>query len=144
MFQKLIFIVLFFFSSRRRHTRSLRDWSSDVCSSDLFTVASLILAGLSWWRFSYADGPTAVVVTRGLVSRTVRTVPNDRIRGVDVEASPLHRLFGLVKVRIDAAAGHERKNEQELVIDGVTRAEGERLHALLLARERVAESVVPA
>src|SRR2546421_4898690 len=28
-------IVFFFFSSRRRHTRSDRDWSSDVCSSDL-------------------------------------------------------------------------------------------------------------
>src|SRR5690349_5176535 len=28
----------FFFSSRRRHTRSLRDWSSDVCSSDLWIV----------------------------------------------------------------------------------------------------------
>src|SRR6267378_3749117 len=27
--------ALFFFSSRRRHTSSLRDWSSDVCSSDL-------------------------------------------------------------------------------------------------------------
>src|SRR5260221_4287414 len=27
---------LFFFSSRRRHTRSLCDWSSDVCSSDLY------------------------------------------------------------------------------------------------------------
>src|SRR5207249_5426806 len=27
----------FFFSSRRRHTRSKRDWSSDVCSSDLRT-----------------------------------------------------------------------------------------------------------
>src|SRR5690349_15660169 len=27
--------AIFFFSSRRRHTRSLRDWSSDVCSSDL-------------------------------------------------------------------------------------------------------------
>src|SRR5206468_7178234 len=26
----------FFFSSRRRHTRSDRDWSSDVCSSDLY------------------------------------------------------------------------------------------------------------
>src|SRR5207249_6362503 len=26
----------FFFSSRRRHTRSKRDWSSDVCSSDLY------------------------------------------------------------------------------------------------------------
>src|SRR2546428_3902927 len=27
--------MIFFFSSRRRHTRSDRDWSSDVCSSDL-------------------------------------------------------------------------------------------------------------
>src|SRR5260221_8822538 len=27
--------LFFFFSSRRRHTRSLCDWSSDVCSSDL-------------------------------------------------------------------------------------------------------------
>src|SRR5699024_11669020 len=29
------FNFFFFFSSRRRHTRSKRDWSSDVCSSDL-------------------------------------------------------------------------------------------------------------
>src|SRR5690349_21949647 len=27
--------LFFFFTNRRRHTRSLRDWSSDVCSSDL-------------------------------------------------------------------------------------------------------------
>src|SRR5690349_22855987 len=32
---------IFFFSSRRRHTRSLRDWSSDVCSSDLHVRESL-------------------------------------------------------------------------------------------------------
>src|SRR3712207_8723803 len=30
----------FFFSSRRRHTRYWRDWSSDVCSSDLFQLSS--------------------------------------------------------------------------------------------------------
>src|SRR5690242_21264740 len=29
------FVVFFFFSSRRRHTRLTCDWSSDVCSSDL-------------------------------------------------------------------------------------------------------------
>src|SRR5699024_11897496 len=29
------YLIFFFFSSRRRHTRSKRDWSSDVCSSDL-------------------------------------------------------------------------------------------------------------
>src|SRR3712207_6941535 len=32
---------LFFFSSRRRHTRYWRDWSSDVCSSDLGAVLDL-------------------------------------------------------------------------------------------------------
>src|SRR5216683_5200612 len=31
----MVVVVFFFFSSRRRHTRSDRDWSSDVCSSDL-------------------------------------------------------------------------------------------------------------
>src|SRR5207249_6514760 len=45
-----IFFILFFFfffSSRRRHTRSKRDWSSDVCSSDLiapFTFFFSLLA----------------------------------------------------------------------------------------------------
>ena len=32
----LFSFFFFFFSSRRRHTRLVRDWSSDVCSSDLF------------------------------------------------------------------------------------------------------------
>src|SRR5690606_41058068 len=37
-------VMLFFFSSRRRHTRFSRDWSSDVCSSDLL-LPGLQLAG---------------------------------------------------------------------------------------------------
>ena len=41
----------FFFSSRRRHTRSLCDWSSDVCSSDLM-VKNFFCDGVLWilWR----------------------------------------------------------------------------------------------
>src|SRR5206468_10112170 len=38
----LFFVFFFFFfSSRRRHTRSDRDWSSDVCSSDLALASAL-------------------------------------------------------------------------------------------------------
>src|SRR5260221_3310986 len=33
---------IFFFSSRRRHTRSLCDWSSDVCSSDLHSLPTVM------------------------------------------------------------------------------------------------------
>src|SRR5690606_41169961 len=38
----------FFFSSRRRNTRFSRDWSSDVCSSDLVIVLGLIVARLMY------------------------------------------------------------------------------------------------
>src|SRR2546430_9819020 len=38
-------IVLFFFSSRRRHTRFDCDWSSDVCSSDLVTPDTIFQSG---------------------------------------------------------------------------------------------------
>src|SRR5207249_7263611 len=36
--------IAFFFSSRRRHTRSKRDWSSDVCSSDLRRLESTVIS----------------------------------------------------------------------------------------------------
>jgi putative membrane protein len=102
------------------------------------TLVSLGTAALSWWRFGYVDGPRAVVVTRGLLSRSVRTVPNDRIRGVEVEAPALHRVLGLVRVRIDAAAGAVGGKEEELVVDGVRRAEGDRLRGVLLNRQPAA------
>src|SRR5262249_56931059 len=36
---KMHIVLFFFFSSRRRHTRLVSDWSSDVCSSDLCFLA---------------------------------------------------------------------------------------------------------
>src|SRR5437016_10137088 len=33
-------LFFFFFSSRRRHTRLVSDWSSDVCSSDLYATSA--------------------------------------------------------------------------------------------------------
>src|SRR5439155_16074951 len=39
----IFFFFFFFFSSRRRHTRWPRDWSSDVCSSDLQIELRLLL-----------------------------------------------------------------------------------------------------
>src|SRR5207302_3960748 len=41
------FMHFFFFSSRRRHTRFSRDWSSDVCSSDLPEVSLSALVGVA-------------------------------------------------------------------------------------------------
>src|SRR5699024_4307107 len=50
----------FFFSSRRRHTRSKRDWTSDVCSSDLAVCnADMILKGQPINAIAYGDTLTA-------------------------------------------------------------------------------------
>src|SRR5688572_30885343 len=46
--RKCFFISFFFFSSRRRHTRFDCDWSSDVCSSDLWPGGPLV--GLSLYE----------------------------------------------------------------------------------------------
>src|SRR5690606_40937869 len=57
----------FFFSSRRRHTRFSRDWSSDVCSSDLHYLAHerLVVDGqdVPWWT---GDGEIHASGTGGL------------------------------------------------------------------------------
>src|SRR5699024_12128652 len=46
---EVLYLLSFFFSSRRRHTRSKRDWSSDVCSSDLhYFIQPVWISGTFW------------------------------------------------------------------------------------------------
>src|SRR5258705_7708400 len=59
--------IFFFFSSRRRHTRCLSDWSSDVCSSDLYTgsfagifVCMIALFGCAGRRPVISSAPPVV------------------------------------------------------------------------------------
>src|SRR2546422_4711976 len=52
--------VLFFFSSRRRHTRCSRDWSSDVCSSDL--IPARHREGNLWCGWGGGEGQDGVAV----------------------------------------------------------------------------------
>src|SRR5690606_3259590 len=62
-------ILGFFFSSRRRHTRFSRDWSSDVCSSDLRTFD--VLGHLERDSLTLDQGPVTLGVDRGEVHEHV-------------------------------------------------------------------------
>jgi putative membrane protein len=107
-------------------------------------VVSAVLAGLLavlwWWRFTYRVAGGRLELRSGIVQRSTRVVPLDRVRGVDLTASFVHRLLGLVKVEIEAAAGGGDK--AELSLAAVSRAQGEALRALLLGRARAAETDV--
>src|SRR5256886_17261805 len=68
---------LFFFSSRRRHTRFDCDWSSDVCSSDLYRAAAAARdrAGLASRGPAHGVGP----VRRGGLARGLRGAPGEAL-----------------------------------------------------------------
>src|SRR3712207_8782080 len=64
-------VELFFFSSRRRHTRYWRDWSSDVCSSDLGPLSEALVRDL-------AQGTTPDAATLSLAERPAAEALTDR------------------------------------------------------------------
>lgn len=94
------------------------------------------LAVLSWWRFRYRVGDGKLELHSGVFSRSVRTIPLDRIRGVDVTEPFIHRLLGLVKVDVEAAAGGRSK--AELSLAAVSREQADQLREAVLAGPRAA------
>src|SRR5207247_4678335 len=64
LFVCLELLLCFFFSSRRRHTRSTRDWSSDVCSSDLRSTGrklGSLETTRSWRHFVRYPMPSSII-----------------------------------------------------------------------------------
>src|SRR6266498_5734231 len=87
--------MCFFFSSRRRHTRCGRDWSSDVCSSDLAAAAwGLAIAGFGlarqvWLAFAFLAVAGAADMVSGIFRTTIwnQTIPDElrgRLAGVEL------------------------------------------------------------
>src|SRR5215217_8502527 len=90
--------MFFFFSSRRRHTRYWRDWSSDVCSSDLAANLSKVAHG-GWLPL--------------LIALLVFTVMTTWRRGREIVAGNRRKQEGSLREFVD-----------ELYARGLPRVEG--------------------
>src|SRR6266513_4644897 len=82
----VIYCFFFFFSSRRRHTRSKRDWSSDVCSSDLATMAR-----------DESGGAISAVTDTEILAAQIRLAGSEGLFAEPASAAPLALLFRLVR-----------------------------------------------
>ncbi len=100
------------------------------------------LAVLSWWRRRYLVAGGWLELQSGVLSRNVRRIPLDRIRGVDISAPFLHRLLGLVKVEVEAASGGG--SNAEISLAAVSREQAETLRAVLLRAEPAGVAAGPA
>lgn len=94
-------------------------------------VGTVLVAVIRWATFTYEIVGDRLETKRSLISRSIRTIPLERIRGVDISTPPMHRLLGLAVMKIDTGASG---GKEEAKFDGVTLAEAERLKPILLRR----------
>src|SRR5699024_11688587 len=97
---------LFLFSSRRRHTRSKRDWSSDVCSSDL-SMVGIIISVMLINLFESSGTFIAVTEKAGLADKEGRYPHQQASLFVDSGASALGTYMGTSAVTafVESASG---------------------------------------
>lgn len=89
------------------------------------------IAYASWRRFTYTVGEADIRVESGLLSRSARAVPYERIQDVSLEQKFLPRLLGLTEVRFETGAG----GKDEITLRYLAESEGERLRELVRSQK---------
>lgn len=92
---------------------------------------SLFFRWLGWRRFRYHVGADDIRVEKGLLNRTARSIPYDRIQDVSIEQKPLARMMGLSEVKFETGGG----DGDDATLRFVTLEEANRLRALIRARK---------
>jgi putative membrane protein len=92
---------------------------------------SLFFRWLGWRRFRYHVGGHDIRVEQGLLNRTARSIPYDRIQDVSIEQKPLARMMGLSEVKFETGGG----DGDDATLRFVTLEEANRLRALIRARK---------
>ncbi|MDJ0979573.1 MAG: PH domain-containing protein [Erythrobacter sp.] len=106
-------------------------------------LVGVVIAGLGtvfsyirWKRLTYTIGVQDIRVESGVLSRSARSVPYERIQDVSLEQKLLPRLLGLVAVKFETGAG----GADDLSLTYLSETEGERLRELVRERRDDAES----
>jgi putative membrane protein len=96
-------------------------------------VLVVLLAGvLRWLTTRYRITSERVELRSGLLFRTARSIPRDRIRSVDVTAGLVHRLFRLSVVKIGTGERTDGVESRELTLDAISATEADRVRQRLL------------
>jgi putative membrane protein len=96
----------------------------------ILSVGSLLIG---WLKFEYRVGGDELRIDSGFLSRNSRAIPFDRVTDVDLEQGPLHRLFGLARVRLETGASAGAKGEDG-VLDTIALGRAEQLRDHIRAR----------
>lgn len=102
---------------------------------------------LYWHRFEFRVGANEIRIDSGILNRTHRSIPFDRIQDVDITQGPLARILGLARVKFETGAS---AGQEEGVLQAIRLERAEQLRTLVRARrthsvpvQHDAESVEP-
>lgn len=94
-------------------------------------LISLFFRWLAWMRFRYHVGDHDIRVEKGILNRTARSIPYDRIQDVSIEQKLFPRLMGLGEVKFETGGG----DGDDAKLSFVTVNEANRLRALVRTRK---------
>ena len=77
------------------------NWFLLLVTMAVYTIVSFGSALLRWKNFSFSVGQREIRIDSGLLSRTHRSLPFDRIQDVTIEQNPLWRALGMARVRFE-------------------------------------------
>lgn len=98
-----------------------------------------VFSYISWRRLTYTIREQDIRVESGVLSRSARSVPYERIQDVSLEQSLIPRLFGLVAVKFETGAG----GGEDLSLAFLTEQQGEELRQLVRARREEQDASEP-
>ncbi len=116
-------------------------WGLALLVAGLVIGASLVSLLVRWLTFSYRLGAHELRIDQGLLSRSSRAIPFDRVTDVDIEQGPIHRLFGLARVRMETGAA-TKADADEGVLDTISLDRAEAIREFVRARKRGAAAPV--
>lgn len=93
-----------------------------------------VIRTVSWWVFRYEVSGGELRVRSGLIARRERTIPLERIQTIDTDDTPLQRLFGVVRIKIETAAG--AGSGADVVLEALTREDAAALRNRLAVNGR--------
>lgn len=100
---------------------------------------ALLLGGLFlyWRRFEYRVGENEIRIDSGILSRTHRSIPYDRIHDVEINQGPVARLLGLARVKFETG-GSAGTNDDDGSLRAIAIDRAQEIRSLIRARRGTA------
>jgi putative membrane protein len=110
----------------------------------LLLLLGVISVFIYWRRFEFRVGSDDIRIDSGVLSRTHRSIPFDRVQDVDITQGPVARLLGLARVTFETGGGSTQAGKEDGVIQAITLQRAEELRELVRSRRVAAAGAAEA